>query len=223
MADAKKLLFQFVVDEASLSKTRNMIRELTADLQKLSEAAGKSGGGSGGGILGGMSVGGAKSPEQARVVAKTAPAGRQLVQGFLDQKQIFKGIADGSKDSMRVMNESLKQAIDFQKRELRDLDNSAKHLTETYDELTQQINKFKTGRGSGWQAEATRLEGERAGIGTEHQKIVSERFRETESLKALEEMGGDGSGGGGGGAALTGQLSGAGGRGATGMSLIISH
>jgi hypothetical protein len=202
MADNKQLKFQFIVDEASLQKTRQLVRELTSDLQKLSAAANQAqiggGGNGGGGVFGGFNVngGGQRSPEAARVVAKTPPAGRALVQGFLDQKQIFKGIADGSKDSMRVMTDSLKQAIGFQKRELKDLDNAAKHLTETYDELGRKIRELES-KGGKWSNTAGALRDEQQQAGLEHQKIVGERAKAGGDLEKLEGM--DPSAGGGGG------------------------
>lgn len=137
MSDPKQLKFQFVVDEASLAKTRGLIRELIADLTKLNAEAGKAGGIGGLGGGGGVSVsGGARqSPEQQRVIAKTAPAGRGLVQGFLDQKQIFKGIADGSKDAMKVMTDSLRRATADQLREVSRLEKALGSLDAAYKRL----------------------------------------------------------------------------------------
>jgi hypothetical protein len=52
-----------------------------------------------------------------------------IVQGFLDQKQIFKGIADGTKDSLRVMTDGLKDSVSKQKQELHGLDAHRKKLS----------------------------------------------------------------------------------------------
>ncbi len=137
MADPKQLKFQFVVDEASLQKTRQLIRELTADLSKLNEMAGKAGFGGAGGGGGGVNVSGSgnKSPEQQRVIAKVAPAGRAIAQNFLDQKQVFKGIADGSKDSMKTMTDALKRAVQEQRQEVGKLKQSLDALEGTYNRL----------------------------------------------------------------------------------------
>jgi hypothetical protein len=197
MSDPKTLKFQFQVDEASLQKTRQVIRELTSDLTKLNEAAGKFGGGGGGlgggGFGGGVNIfgGGAKSPESQRVLAKTAPVGRQLVQGFLDQKQIFKGISDGSKDSMRVMTDALHKAIGSQTQDLRHLENVAKELVETYDELTEKINKFKTDastRTPGWAKAASEAMSKRTQIQEQLQKNLSDQNKATSDLDALKGM-----------------------------------
>jgi hypothetical protein len=137
VADPKQLKFQFVVDEASLQKTRQLIRELTADLAKLNEQASKAGGlgGGGGGAGVGVSAGGARSPEAQKAVAKVAPVARPLVQNLQDQKQIIDGVSKGSKDSLKVMNDSIKQSVSQQKRELDSLEASVKRLTKTYQDL----------------------------------------------------------------------------------------
>lgn len=135
--DNKQLKFSFTVDEASLQKTRALIRELTADLTKLNEAGAKlggAGGGPGGGIFN-VSSGQRQSPEQQKIVSNVAPAGRQLVQGLLDQKQVFKTIADGSKDSMRVMTDALKRAVSDQQSEVRRLQGALDALASTYQRL----------------------------------------------------------------------------------------
>jgi hypothetical protein len=187
MSDPKQLRFQFVVDEASLQKTRQLIRELTADLVKLNAEAGKAGGMGGGGGAGlNVSAGGRQSPEQQRVLTKMAPVGRQLVQGFLDQKQIFKGIADGSKDSLRVMTDSLKTAIAAQKRELQDLDATAAKLAQRYDSL----GKTMKGMQGGWdQGMIPRFQGKQDQVAGEHFEVMSRRASAQQSMQALEEHG----------------------------------
>jgi hypothetical protein len=183
-SDPKQLRFSFVVDEASLQRARQFIKELTSDLSKLNETLGKSGFGAGS-SSGGVNVGagGPKSAEAQRVISKVAPAGRPLVQTFLDQKSVFKSLADGSKDHFRVMNDSLKQAIQFQKRELKDLDNAAQHLAETYDELGQ---KLKTWAGKPGMTAA--LSAEQTKIGTEHMQTLGDRAKASAELKALEGL-----------------------------------
>lgn len=136
MADPKQLKFQFVVDEASLQKTRQLIRELTSDLKNLTEAMNKAGtGGGSGGSGGGLSLGQARSPEQARTLTKTTPVARPLVQGLLDQKQIFKEISEGSRGSMKVMSDALSRSISDQKRELAGLKASLDALSMSYTRL----------------------------------------------------------------------------------------
>lgn len=138
MSDPKQLRFQFVVDEASLQKTRSLIREITSDLTKLNNEAAKIGGsmggmGGGGGV--GITAGGRQSPEQQRVISKAAPAARPLVQNFLDQKNLFKGVAEGSRDSMRMMTDALKRAVADQRQEVQRLQQSLEALASTYNKL----------------------------------------------------------------------------------------
>jgi hypothetical protein len=140
MAESKQLKFQFVVDEASLQKTRQLIRELIADLSKLNEIAGKAGGltGLGGGdTKAGVRVsgGGANSVEQQRVIAKTAPAGRPLVQNLLDQKNAIKGVAEGSKESLRAMSQDLRQAVGDQIQQINRLKQAVDALQASYGKV----------------------------------------------------------------------------------------
>lgn len=137
MGNDKKILFQVVIDEATMQKARQLVREMTSDISKMSEASKKSGlFGNGGGLLIGSGAGaGAKSPEAQRAISQTAPAGRQLVQQFADQRQVFKQLSEGSKDSMRSMTENLRQAVSSQKREINDLDNAVKRLAGTFQGL----------------------------------------------------------------------------------------
>lgn len=219
MSDPKQLKFQFVVDEAALQKTRQLIRELTTDLQKLAEVASKAniGGGAGGGgsgMLGGMKVGGPTTPEQAKVIAKAPPVGRQLVQQFVDQRQIFKGLADGSKESMRVMGDSLKQAISFQKAQLEQLDHSAGKLIKTYDELGGKIKSLKSQGETKWLGTTSFLQQEQMQVGARHANLMTARGQEAVKLKILEEMAGGAGGGAGGGVP---SAAGAGGGGAQGF------
>jgi hypothetical protein len=135
MADPKQLKFQFVVDEASLQKTRQLIRELTGDLAKLNEAAQKAGGGAG--ALGGLNVGGGgdRSPENQRVIAKTSPIARPLVQNMLDQKNVFKTIADGSSASLRTMTRDVQSAVDSQVQKIERLKNKINELSFAYGRM----------------------------------------------------------------------------------------
>jgi hypothetical protein len=195
MPDPKSIKFQFQVDEASLQKTRQVIRELTSDLTKLNEAAGKfSGGGIGGGRLGGgvnVFGGGARSPESQRVLAKTAPIGRSVVQGFLDQKQIFKNISDGSKDAMRVMTESLHKAIGTQEKDLKHLETVAKELVATYDKLGAKLGRFKSdpaSRTPGWAKQASGAMAERGSIQEQLQQNLADQMKAKGDLEALKGM-----------------------------------
>lgn len=147
MPDPKQLKFQFTVDEASLQKTRQLIRELTSDLTKLSNGMKGAFGGPGGGG-GGINVtgGGSQSSQNQQVIAKTPAAGKALVQGFLDQKDIFKGIADGSKNALKSMTDGLKQAVAEQQRALAGLKQSLQQLDATYNSLSDTDKSGAKGR-----------------------------------------------------------------------------
>lgn len=139
MADPKQLKFSFVVDEASLQKTRQLIRELTSDLAKLNEQAQKAGGlgGFGGGGAGvNISAGGPKSAEAQKAVAKVSPVARPLVQNLQDQKQVIDNAAKGSRDAIKVMSDSLRQGVSQQKRELEQLEAAVKKLNQSYERLS---------------------------------------------------------------------------------------
>lgn len=179
----KSIKLVLEVDQASLSKTRSLVRELTSDLTKLAEAASKSA--SGGGILGGMNLsGGAKNtPDGNRMVAKTPAIGKGLVQGFLDQKNIFKGIADGSKESMRVMTDSLKQAISQQKAELKSLDSVASDLAKRYESIGRLMKgmggQFDHGMIPTFQATQNQ-------VGAQHLGAIGARGQAAANLQALQ-------------------------------------
>lgn len=207
MSDPKQLKFQFTVDEASLQKTRQLIRELTADLIKLNSEAGKAGSllGQGGGA--GVSVGTQKSPEQQRVMQKTAPVARPVVQGFLDQKQIFKGIADGSKESLRATDDAVKQSVSKQKQELDSLERSVKRLRGAYKEMMDAARGASTPlerEGRTEAAESFRdkyLQPIEARYGNARRRYdVTDPARRDELQRLEMEYGGAGAGGAGGGA-----------------------
>jgi hypothetical protein len=138
MAESKELKFRLVVDEASVQKVRRIIADIASDLSKLNETAGRSGffGGTGGipgvgarGGVAGISTGG--STDQ-KTVSRVPVGGQQLVQNLLDQKNLFKGIADGSKSSLQVMTDALKKAIGEQRSEVQKLKAALDSLEGSY-------------------------------------------------------------------------------------------
>lgn len=193
MSDGQNLKITLVVDEASVQKGRALIKDLISDLQKLTESQSKAGGGGNapGGGFGFSTSNGNVSQEQQKVLTKVNPVGKQLVQGFLDQKQIFKGIADGSAESMRMMNSSLKTAIDFQKRELKDLDEQAKKLVQTYDKLGSSMNEARGPHGSAHGGSREDMADRRTRLEAEHLDIMSKRQEAKKKLADLEDMNSD--------------------------------
>lgn len=204
MSDPKQLKFQFTVDEASLQKTRQLIRELTADLIKLNSEAGKAGSllGQGGGA--GVSVGTQKSPEQQRVMQKTPAAVRPLVQGFLDGRQVFKSIADGSRDSLRATDQAVKQSVSKQKQELDSLEASVKKLRTAYKELWDAHRQVEPGTRA--ERESHKVVGDaRDNLRDAERRLSNARWnydvndpRRAAELRDLEDKYGGGGGGGGG-------------------------
>jgi hypothetical protein len=147
MADNKTIKFQFMVDEASLQKTRNLIRGITSDLQKMAEASGRGGQG-GGGIFGGLNVGTGKGPsaENQKIVQKAPVQTRGIVQNVLDHKDLFKGVADGTEKAMKGMTDALKRATATQRQEVGSLRRELKELERSYDSLNGKAKGRAQGR-----------------------------------------------------------------------------
>ena len=190
MSQDKKIEFSFGFDEGSLAKIRTGIQLLIGDFTKLVELSSKLGGGLPG--VGGnqplLSVGGkggvGTNPQAARALAQTPAAGKPLVQNVLDHRNLFKGLADGSKDSMRLMSDALKQAVSSQRKELQDLDRAAGHLSETYDELGKKMKGLQSGS-----REHGDVESQRRGILNDQVSIHAERAKAKKGLAGLEETG----------------------------------
>jgi hypothetical protein len=163
----KSVRLSFVVDEASLQRARSAIGELIADTTRLAEVlrhtsigghgggntipglVDNKGGGGGGGmsLLSGGAVGGGASQQQLLA----GGVDQRLTQSLVNNRDILKNLAAGSADAMKVMSDSLKRAVDSQKREIEGLQAKAKDLLETYKEVgrsdaTPKIRDYKQKR-----------------------------------------------------------------------------
>lgn len=137
MSENKQIKFAFVVDERSALQAKRVISELIASAQKLSQTlAGVTlGGGGTGGLIAG-NVGGPMSQQRMLSGAQgQSQQGGSLAKVFLDNANSLKNLANIGKDSMRVMSDGIKRAVDEQKRSLSDLDSQLAKLAKRYDEL----------------------------------------------------------------------------------------
>ena len=151
MPGDKELKISLGADESSFSRTGNLIRSLISDLNRLVEVAAKAGQalgnlggggfGGGGGMLSMSGRAGITSPQQARAIAAVPAIGRPLVQNVLDNKNLFAGLASGSKDSMGLMTTALKQAVSNQKQEIEKLDRAIQGLEGTYESLGKKMKE----------------------------------------------------------------------------------
>jgi hypothetical protein len=143
MSGNKEIKFSFVVDERSAQQAKRVIRDLISDAEKLAKTlngVGLGGGGGGGGGFGGNlvtgSVGGGKSAQQMISSIQSKPKqGGGLAQVFIDNAQALKGLGNISRESMRVMSDSIKRAVDEQKRAIAGLDDQLAKLARRYDDL----------------------------------------------------------------------------------------
>lgn len=139
MAQDKQIKFQFVVDDASVQKLRASLREILADFNKVIEAGHKAGGALGGGggqsLITGLSGKSGGTQESTRAIARAPVAARGLVQSFMDHKNMFKGMAEGSKDSLRVMSSALRTAVGEQVRDIEKLQRAIGALEKSYDKV----------------------------------------------------------------------------------------
>jgi hypothetical protein len=141
MGQDKKLTFSLEVDQTSAQRTQRIIKELIGDAQKLAQIL------SGGGLISGGNVGGPMSGAAMRAGAGngasrttsgtngTGGAMDSLSAVFQAQGKALKGLGEVSKDTSRVLSDSLTKAINEQKRSLADLDRQIAGLTKRYEDL----------------------------------------------------------------------------------------
>jgi hypothetical protein len=134
------------VDETSAAKAKRVISEITAEVNRLVAAThqinlGFGGGGGGGGFgarVGSFSPGSGVSA-RSQLGQRMSQAGGGVTDGLARAVQnsaaLFKGAAQGSKDSFKIMSDSLKRHVDDSDREIRRLTGSLEKLEKQYDRL----------------------------------------------------------------------------------------
>lgn len=147
MAEEKKLKFSFELDNTSFSQVKAKIQELTTALKELANVAksinlnagGITAGGNMGGLLGGVST----QKQQpglpttaAQATARPTNVAGVLTQGLVADKNLFRTVAEGSKEALRAMKDALRQTVDEQSRDI-------KRLKKEIDELGASYNKIK--------------------------------------------------------------------------------
>lgn len=135
----KVITFTFKVDEQTLGRLKNEIRDITSAMQKLVQVASGIGTGGRGGPVA-VGGGGTFSNQGTNAAIKTQAQqgpGAGLASAFVEAGKSMKDMANISKDSLRVMSDGVRRAIDEQKRSLEGLDRDIKKIIEDYDRLAQ--------------------------------------------------------------------------------------
>jgi len=134
--DDKQIKFVFKVDEQSLNKLRTSIREINKDMEALVRtASGLSLGGGRVAMGGGGSVTGQSPTTAIKTQAQQGAQGGGLAQAFIDSSKAMSNMANVSKDSLRIMSDSVRRGIDEQKRSISSLDADLAKLAKRYDDL----------------------------------------------------------------------------------------
>lgn len=139
--DNKEIKLSFSIDEQSVSRARQVIRDITSDLERLNRAGGTGffgGGGGGGNMVGATGTSSTASPSQTqnqKTIAKMPSMTQPLAQTFIAHKNVFESMAKDSKQSMKMMTDGLREAVKEQKRLIEDLAKEAAKLGSEYESV----------------------------------------------------------------------------------------
>lgn len=206
MADegSKQIKVSFKVDEQSAQRAKTVIAELVQAAQKLSDTlrgVGMSGGGAGGMIAGNVGKAPSFQGAQAAMQGAGRPSGGQG-QGFADifinAGKAIKDIAAIGPNSMRIMSDGIKRAVDEQKRSIAGLDSQLAQLAKRYDDLKSRKAAAIAGGMPGAQAETLYGAGER-GLQSITAPIAAQRAQAAMELGQLTKQQQNMDGGAGGG------------------------
>lgn len=139
----KQLKLQFTIDQASFDKAKRAIAEITQEVTKLVAEMNRGGGlggnlRGGGGMFGGASTasGGVNASHQTTTQqAKIGGFGQQLTQSLVAQRDLFKNLSSGSKDTLRSMADAVKDSIQTQTREVERLTQVLNKASAAYQQL----------------------------------------------------------------------------------------
>jgi len=181
------------VDEQSVHKARRLVKDLTDDVRKLVETTqrvnlgGFGGVGGGGGFRGNTTV--TSGPAAASNAAGTATnnATDNLIQTLTKHKEVFRSIATGSKDAMKVMDDAMRSSVQDQKQQIRDLQNSIKSLSQSYKDLGQ-FSKSLEGI-PGQEGVQRRLHQDRQGMLNQIAEQMVSRSKGEQNLATLRSIG----------------------------------
>lgn len=173
------------VDTSSFSKAHTLVQSLISDFTKLLEVSSKAAAAGG---LPGLSISGkggvGTSPQQARALSQAPQIARPIIQNVMEHRNLFKGLAEGSKDSMRMMTAALKGAVDDQRKELKTLEGSAHNLINMYETLGRSIKSAKSD--DPWVAGASQRQKD---IASEHLTLQGQHAAGRKRLAELEQLG----------------------------------
>jgi len=131
----KELKFTLGMDEASVRKGVNLLRELAREAQKTTQDLNRVLGGTNGRAGAQMSGQSATKFNPANEAIKSgsmAGAGGMLTKQILENKQLFQTIASSSKDALRVMSGALKDEVGKQQQDIRRLKKDIEDLNREY-------------------------------------------------------------------------------------------
>lgn len=141
----KTVTVKFAVDQSSAQQAARLFRDLTSEVQKFVAAtrqADQAFGGGGGGLFGakGSNIGaapGTSAQTQMRhqVVGAGSGLAKTLAGAVQNSATLFKGAADGSKSSFKIMSDALKRHVTDSDRDIQRLVGSLQKLEKQYDRL----------------------------------------------------------------------------------------
>jgi hypothetical protein len=163
MADDKILRFKFEVDDNSFNNVKLKIQELKREVEGLArvlsgiQVPGAGGGAAagGGGLLSaftsGKGVSGLPSSAGAQGGGNAAVGGVAgiLTQGLVADKNLFRTVAEGSKEALRAMKDALKQTADEQGQIIRKLKGELDELGKSYNNLKDYPGEMASGSRTG--------------------------------------------------------------------------
>lgn len=200
MSEKKEVVFKILVDPQSMAQTRRAFQEILSGAQQVARALqgiglGPGGGGVAGGSLGGA-VGGPQSRAQMVSAARTPVGGgngqqKGLAQVFIDNANNLKGLANVGRDSMRIMSEGIKRAVDDQKRSIGDLDNTLAKLSKRYETLRQgeqAVRAAYVGQGLSPDEARDLYQARLSGIETKAANLGASRAEKFKDLGTLDEQ-----------------------------------
>jgi hypothetical protein len=147
MPEGKSLKLGIGLDANQFAQVTQKIKELTAELQKMSQAAsGLLGGGPGGFANVAVGAGAAPSKQQQGQQASAAAGGTQKMLGkvIIDNAAAFKKFAQEGKEASKVMTDALRRDITEQERSLDRLKNKLVDLNDEFKIATQKQKEFLT-------------------------------------------------------------------------------
>lgn len=138
----KELEFKIRADEQSARKVKTVISEITSEVRKLAEALGRMNGAMGS-AAGSQRSGNGASPQSSQARSPLSNVGNQLTKPLLDQAQLLKVIATGSKEALRATTQELEQNLNKQNRLFNMQKLAIQSMAKEYHSLQEAAAKFQ--------------------------------------------------------------------------------